>query len=191
MPGCFSSIRFGPAPLRRTLTKSEGGFFARTSCIPLSTVVRDRPAARATNSLPPRPNAKASTPAQSLVVRSSRNRLISLNRFATSFLVAIATFDHARACLSIFLPTGRVIRSQALTAFAGGRDTAARANAGMWGSGGPAVDANGRVYMTTGNSPRGPIDAYWGESILVWGPDPVLNLVGTYSPLSRLWWGHC
>src|SRR5262249_25900115 len=56
------------------------------------------------------------------------------------------------------------------------------------GSGGPAIDSNGIVYMTTGNSPNGsgPALGVWGESILAWGPNPVLQLVGTYSP-----WNYC
>jgi mono/diheme cytochrome c family protein len=67
---------------------------------------------------------------------------------------------------------------------------------GMWASGGPAVDPQGRVYMATGanfaytvakrgvegvapNSPRN-----WGQSILQWSDDPQvgLKLEGSYSP---------
>jgi mono/diheme cytochrome c family protein len=67
---------------------------------------------------------------------------------------------------------------------------------GMWASGGPAVDPQGRVYMATGanfaytvanrgvagvapNSPHN-----WGQSILQWSDDPQtgLKLEGSYSP---------
>src|SRR5262249_46369658 len=37
------------------------------------------------------------------------------------------------------------------SAFAGAPSGAASADAGMWASGGPAVDSNGDVYTTTGN----------------------------------------
>ena len=60
------------------------------------------------------------------------------------------------------------------------------ANGGMWAPGGPAVDADGRVYVTTGN---GPADFFgsahaWGNSFL--RLDPNLVLESTYSP-----WNHC
>ena len=58
------------------------------------------------------------------------------------------------------------------------------ANAGMWGPSGPAIDAQGRVYMTTGNSepswettPR-----TWGNSLLRWTKD--LTLEKTYTPFN-------
>ena len=67
---------------------------------------------------------------------------------------------------------------------------------GMWASGGPAVDSQGRVYMATGANfaytvaNRGiagvaPNSAYnWGQSILQWSDDPQtgLKLEGSYSP---------
>src|SRR4029077_20745331 len=40
-------------------------------------------------------------------------------------------------------------------AYSGVYSTAANANAGMWGAGGPAVDANGNVFVSTGDSPGG------------------------------------
>jgi len=66
--------------------------------------------------------------------------------------------------------------------------TASEANGGLWSSGGPAIDGNGNIYATTGNdlSVRGAVPAYWGESLLAWGPDLPLHLVGTYTP-----WNHC
>jgi len=76
-----------------------------------------------------------------------------------------------------------------VSAFAGGPSgSRAFANAGMWGSGGPAVDAAGNVYDTTGNGPNDVRDApgYWGESLLVFGPQATMGLVGTYTP-----WNYC
>jgi hypothetical protein len=55
-------------------------------------------------------------------------------------------------------------------------------NAGMWGPSGPAVDAHGRVYMTTGNSDPSweTAPATWGNSLLRWTKDLVLD--ATYTP---------
>jgi len=66
--------------------------------------------------------------------------------------------------------------------------TRAFANAGMWGSGGPAIDVAGNVYDTTGNGPNDTRNApgYWGESLLVWKPGAPLRLGGTYTP-----WNYC
>jgi outer membrane protein assembly factor BamB len=62
------------------------------------------------------------------------------------------------------------------------------ANAGMWGSGGPAVDRDGNVYETTGNGPKDirDVPGYWGESLLVWAPGAPLRLAGSYTP-----WNYC
>jgi len=59
-----------------------------------------------------------------------------------------------------------------------------RASGGMWAAGGPAVASDGRLFMTTGNSPH---DDYgtpgvWGNSLLAWGPG--LALSATYSPFN-------
>jgi hypothetical protein len=75
------------------------------------------------------------------------------------------------------------------SAFAGGPSgTRQFANAGMWGSGGPAVDLAGNVYETTGNGPNDVRDApgYWGESLLIWSPGVPLQPAGTYTP-----WNYC
>ncbi len=69
-------------------------------------------------------------------------------------------------------------------AFAGARGPGGMSSAGMWGSGGPALDADGRVYMTTGNSPgdSGPAAGLWGNSLLAWTPP--LALAGAYTPFN-------
>lgn len=66
---------------------------------------------------------------------------------------------------------------------------------GMWASGGPAVDPQGRIYMTTGSNLRNGIEfglmgVYpdsehsWAHSILQWKDDrrDGLTLIGTYTP---------
>jgi hypothetical protein len=62
--------------------------------------------------------------------------------------------------------------------------TAVIANGGMWGAGGPVIDANGNVFVTTGDSPSGtgnPLGT-WGNSVLEWGPGQTLTLTGVYTP---------
>lgn len=63
---------------------------------------------------------------------------------------------------------------------------ARHANGGMWAPGGPAIDADGRVYVTTGNSPEGsgPSPRTWGNSMLRFKPD--LTIDATYTP-----WDYC
>ncbi|HEV3199781.1 MAG TPA: malectin domain-containing carbohydrate-binding protein [Bryobacteraceae bacterium] len=74
------------------------------------------------------------------------------------------------------------------SAFAGAPSNVAFANGGMWASGGPAVDDQGRLYSTTGNGTTNTtnVPGYWGQSVLVWAPGVPLKLVGTYTP-----WNYC
>jgi hypothetical protein len=62
--------------------------------------------------------------------------------------------------------------------------TATNANGGMWGAGGPAIDASGNVFVTTGDSPGGTGNPAgdWGNSILEFGPGQTLSLIGVYTP---------
>jgi hypothetical protein len=66
---------------------------------------------------------------------------------------------------------------------------------GMWAAGGPAIDPEGRIYMTTGSNLRGALDLglasiyadsehSWAHSILQWTDDRAngLTLTGTYTP---------
>ncbi len=73
-------------------------------------------------------------------------------------------------------------------AFSGAPSSEMTANGGMWAAGGPAVDAGGLVYATTGNSPDGSglASGVWGQSLLVW--DRMLHLVGTYTPFDYCQW---
>jgi hypothetical protein len=58
------------------------------------------------------------------------------------------------------------------------------ANGGIWGAAGPAVDADGNVYATTGNSPAESRDAprTFGNSLLQL--DAELRLRGSYTPFN-------
>ncbi|MGH7283633.1 MAG: hypothetical protein ACRELY_19070, partial [Polyangiaceae bacterium] len=58
------------------------------------------------------------------------------------------------------------------------------ASAGMWGAGGPAVARDGRIFVTTGNSPAGSAASrgVWGNSLLAFNPN--LTLSATYSPFN-------
>lgn len=75
-----------------------------------------------------------------------------------------------------------------VSAFAGAPSSAKDANGGMWSSGGPSLDLQGHLYVTTGNSPPESKNTpgYWGQSLLVWNPstDGILNLFGTYTPFN-------
>jgi hypothetical protein len=53
---------------------------------------------------------------------------------------------------------------------------------GIWSAAGPAVDAQGHVWVTTGNAPGDSREApgYWGSSLLHF--DATLKLLGTYTP---------
>jgi hypothetical protein len=64
------------------------------------------------------------------------------------------------------------------SAFAGAPSNIGTENAGMWGSGGAAIDSNGDVLDTTGNSPEGSNNTpgVWGNSLLEWGPGTPLSL---------------
>ncbi len=73
------------------------------------------------------------------------------------------------------------------TAFAGAPNTTdATANGGMWASAGAAIDTNGVVYETTGNSKTAnqTTPGYWAQSVLQWGPGSPLTLTGTYTPFN-------
>jgi hypothetical protein len=93
------------------------------------------------------------------------------------------------------------VAAKLASAFAGapnGRGTSVHhfANGGMWASGGAAFDTSGNVFITTGNGDYpsslpscrpncGNFDTtpgYWGQSVLVWGPQSQLSLLGTYTP---------
>ena len=74
------------------------------------------------------------------------------------------------------------------SAFSAAPSTDLEANGGMWASGGPAVDAQGNLYSTTGNTTTNItfVPGYWTQSVLQWAPGVPLRLAGTYTP-----WNYC
>ncbi|MCX4245276.1 serine protease family protein [Paraliomyxa miuraensis] len=73
-----------------------------------------------------------------------------------------------------------------VAAFSSAPSSEGRSNGGIWGSGGPAVDDEGRVWLSTGNSPpgSGSSPGVWGSSLLELDADLVLRRA--YSPFN-----HC
>jgi hypothetical protein len=71
-----------------------------------------------------------------------------------------------------------------MSAYSANDSTATNANGGMWGAGGPAVDASGNLFVSTGDSPNGTgqTPGAWGNSVLEWAPGQTLKLTGVYSP---------
>ena len=73
------------------------------------------------------------------------------------------------------------------SSFSGAAMTKQTANAGMWGEFGAAVDGDGTMFMTTGNSPvgLGPTPQVFGESLLQFAPgSTTLVLAGRYTPFN-------
>jgi hypothetical protein len=73
-----------------------------------------------------------------------------------------------------------------VSSFSGAAMTTQIANAGMWGQFGAAVDDDGTMFMTTGNSPvgLGPTPHVYGESLLAFAPGNTLALTGRYTPFN-------
>ena len=80
------------------------------------------------------------------------------------------------------LPNGQ--SPAVMSSYSGVDSATVSANAGMWGAGGPAIDANGNVFVTTGDSPAGTgqTPGAWGNSVLEWAPGQTLKLIGVYTP---------
>jgi hypothetical protein len=71
-----------------------------------------------------------------------------------------------------------------MSSYSGADIAAIEADGGMWGASGPAIDANGNVFVTTGDSPggTGQTPGSWGNSVLEWAPGQTLKLIGVYTP---------
>ena len=63
-----------------------------------------------------------------------------------------------------------------------------RGSGGIWGSGGPAIDADGNIFVVTGTGFNGYIDQAhnWAQSVfkLEHSPSPGFSLRGTYTPFN-------
>lgn len=89
------------------------------------------------------------------------------------WLVAVATANKENAG-----------KPHVAAAFSGAPSKALEANGGIWSAAGVAIDADGHVYATTGNSPVDSENSpnVWGQSLLRWKPP--LQLDATYTPFN-------
>lgn len=78
-------------------------------------------------------------------------------------------------------------RATITAAFSSAQWTEPTSSGGIWGAGGPAVDDDGDVWLTTGNSPAASAQqpGTWGNSLLRLSPD--LALEATYTPFNYCW----
>jgi hypothetical protein len=117
---------------------------------------------------------------QAATIMSQRGAL-NLSPDGNTLYVPFSSYQDRSAGWLVAIDTqGAMIAS----AFSSAPSTAAKGNGGIWGPGGPVVDANGTVFATTGNSPgdAGAAPRVWGDSLLAWTPD--LRLAGTYTPFN-------
>jgi hypothetical protein len=119
--------------------------------------------------------------------RMSQRGGLNLSPDGTILYVPFGGYSDQAAGWMIAADTGIISgRPALLSAFSVAPEDRPRANGGIWASGGASVDASGNLYAVTGNSPAGPADRTWGQSILKWAPGVPLRLIGTYTP-----WNHC
>ena len=119
--------------------------------------------------------------------KMSQRGALNLSLDRTILYVPFGSYIDGGAGWLVAVDTGLSSSSPRLaSAFSGAPWMDPDANAGMWSAGGAALDANGVVYITTGNSPRGPLPRTWGNSILAFAPTLPLKLRATYTP-----WNHC
>ena len=116
----------------------------------------------------------------------SQRSALALSPSGDALYVAFGGYaDHAAGWL-VAVDTRAARVSSSFAAARGAR--IGEASGGLWGAGGAAIDAEGNVYLTSGNSP--PADAaagapgVWGNTLLQWRAD--LTLRATYSP-----WNFC
>jgi hypothetical protein len=116
----------------------------------------------------------------------SQRAALALDPAANRVYVAFGGFSDTVAGWVVAVDTSA---ARVASSFCAGRSSPlGQANGGIWGAGGPALDAAGSVYVTTGNGPPsyGPdgVAGTWGDSLLALASD--LGLSGTYSP-----WNYC
>jgi hypothetical protein len=117
-------------------------------------------------------------------VTSSQRAALAVSPAGDRLYVAFGGYtDHAAGWI-VAVDTGAVAVAASFCAADGAAHGVA--NGGIWEAGGPAVDSDGRVYVTTGNGPAeffGRAHA-WGNSFL--RLDPGLALESSYTP-----WNYC
>ena len=119
--------------------------------------------------------------------RMSQRAGLNLSPDGTLLYLGFGSYTDGGGGWLVAVDTGKSSGTPRLaSAFTGGPWTGTTANSGMWGDGGAAIGPNGVVYVTTGNGPAGPLDNYWGESLLAFAPSLPLRLQATYTP-----WNHC
>src|SRR5262249_55072836 len=101
-------------------------------------------------------------------VQSQRGAL-NLSSDGTALYVAFGAYSDGGSGWLAIVDTRA---AQVTAAFSGAPSMEHFANAGMWGSGGPALSADGLLWVTTGNSPA---DAKlaphtWGNSLVLFAP---------------------
>lgn len=109
------------------------------------------------------------------------------------------SLDSSRLYLTFGEPGGWIVsvdtdKPRVASAFSSTSEDAELVMGGMWASGGPAIDDQGYIYVSTGTSGRAGNMALvfdnspgnWGQSILQLRDDPVrgFELVGTYTPFN-------
>ena len=121
-------------------------------------------------------------------VHMSQRGALNLSPDGAVLYIPFGGYDDKAAGWMIAIETNATNAPRLAAAFSGAPSMEMTANGGMWAAGGPAVDAGGLVYATTGNSPDGSGGAHgvWGQSLLVW--DRMLHLVGTYTPFDYCQW---
>ncbi|TMB08582.1 MAG: hypothetical protein E6J66_16865 [Deltaproteobacteria bacterium] len=119
--------------------------------------------------------------------RMSQRAALNLNPDGSVLYLPFGSYIDGGGGWMVAVDTGRSSGTPRIaSAFSGGPFADPSANAGMWGDGGASIGPGGIVYVTTGNGPSGPLDRYWGESLLAFAPTLPLSLVATYTP-----WNHC
>jgi len=130
-------------------------------------------------------NASTTAPATFADVRTvSQRGALSLSRDAAHLYVGFGSYYDGAIGWMVAIDT-RAARIEASMSGSPSDVSSAdgnEASAGMWGAGGVVVDAQGRAFVTTGNSPATSASApgVWGNSVLAWTPPLVLSQ--TYTP---------
>jgi hypothetical protein len=119
--------------------------------------------------------------------RMSQRAALNLSPDGSVLYLPFGSYTDGGGGWMVAVDTGRASGTPRIaSSFSGGPFADPSANAGMWGDGGASIGPGGIVYVTTGNGPSGPLDRYWGQSLLAFAPTLPLSLVATYTP-----WNHC